>query len=234
MKIVVCGDWHLDWMTAGVERFDEVAAAVNQAINYAAQHADLFVFLGDLCDPESPRAWRACAFALERATALSIPSVWIPGNHDVVDDGHGTTTLSPLAAIEDDRIQVAEAPVVLTFGEVQVLCFPYVSRANLYDPEDVVRKMPATGGPVVMLSHLCLESAGQGSESAEMARGREMFLPAKALVERDLNVAVVLNGHYHQRQEVVEHGLKVQCAGSLAKLTRGERHNAPAFLVVEV
>jgi hypothetical protein len=238
MKIVCSGDWHLDAVTAGVERFDEVAAAVATVVEAAVQpDVDLFAFLGDLCNPESPRAWRAVRFGqwvvqqleLVHSNRTRVQSLWLVGNHDVVEDGCGSSTLLPLTAFIEE---VIDGPMKFDIAGVDVVGLPCTSRVAPYDPGEFVR---ANCGkrPLVVLSHLSLHAAQPGSESADMARGREVFLPARELQLLGVPVTV-LNGHYHKRQTVLEDGLEVQCVGSLARLTRGERDNSPAFLVVEV
>ena len=239
MKIVATGDWHLDRVTAGVERFDEICQSIEEVLAYVeGQRPDLFVFLGDLCNPDTARAWAASAASIRVAKFIAernVPQMWLVGNHDVADDGRGSSTLSPLAEAATNLAGciVAEVPQLVGYFDVGVLALPYVSRARLYDPVDVVAKLEVRHARHVVLSHPCLEAARQGSESAEMARGREMYLPAEKLKQR-LPGLVALNGHYHERQEVNEHGLMVHCAGSLARLDRGERGHVPAFLVVEV
>jgi DNA repair exonuclease SbcCD nuclease subunit len=235
VKIVVSGDWHLDHVTAGVERFDEVVAAMGRVFE-AAEQSDLFIFLGDLCNPESPRAWRAVEYAVRWAGMLHTQQLWLTGNHDIVEDGCRSSTLSPLDAALDhgQGTVVVRKPMSIGVGPVRILCFPFVSRSVDYDPADVVRKLPPCGFPTVVVSHLSLLAAQPGSESEEMARGRGVFLPAKELRVANLDIVATLNGHYHRRQVVQEDGLEVQCVGSLARLTRGERDNSPAFVVVEV
>ena len=42
MKIVVSSDWHLDWATAGLARFDDIAEAARVVVNAAIElEADL-------------------------------------------------------------------------------------------------------------------------------------------------------------------------------------------------
>jgi DNA repair exonuclease SbcCD nuclease subunit len=102
VKILATSDWHLDATTAGFDRFDDVSEAIEEAISVAvAERVDLFVFLGDLCDPDANRAPRCVAKAIDVAQRLRnkmIPSRWLVGNLDVIEDGSGTSTLAPLAA----------------------------------------------------------------------------------------------------------------------------------------
>jgi DNA repair exonuclease SbcCD nuclease subunit len=241
MRIIVCSDAHLDARTAGVERFDEIAESFRQAVWHAVEpvpHADLFVFCGDLCDPDDGRdVLRASAFAVEMATTLSanhVPSLWLAGNHDVVKDGQ-TTTLEPLLYLGDGNVQVAvREPLLLQRGEhVDVLALPYSPTA--YDAEEAVRRAEERAreheARLVIFSHLMLPGMHLGSESGEMARGKDRNFPLKALNALRDAPALVVSGHYHRAQRT-EDGIRV--VGALARLTFGEETNAPGFLVVEL
>lgn len=81
-RLVVSSDWHHDWATLGVSRGKEVEAAVEQVVRHAVDvNADAFLFLGDLCDPDSGgETFNAIAFAIRIALRLDkegIRSIWI-------------------------------------------------------------------------------------------------------------------------------------------------------------
>lgn len=233
--VVATGDWHMDWRTAGLSRFDDVRRGAEQAVDKAIElRADLFAFLGDLADPDSPAAWRAAAFAIEcwqRLDEHRIKSVWLTGNHDVLEDGSGTSVLEPL------RAAGAEVAALPTFhvGErlgLDVIALPYVARSHAYDPAEEIRKAAGWGQigrrPLV-LGHLMAEGISVGSETGDMARGRDVFLPLEQLAA-SYPEAIIVNGHYHLAQEF----RGVRFPGALARLTRGERDHDPQFLVLEV
>jgi DNA repair exonuclease SbcCD nuclease subunit len=232
-KLIVTSDWHLDWTTAGVDRFDELTAAVERIVVEAKEkEVDGFLFLGDLCDPDSPRAWRAVSFAIRVAHDLDssgIDALWLVGNHDVVEDGHGTSTLSPLRGA---GVRVVDTPCSTVLADHEVVALPFTPRSHAYDPAEFVlngRSEFVGPSPRLVLGHLCIEGIEPGSETKDMARGREVFLPLEE-IQRELPGALVFNGHYHRRQTFRE----VHVPGSLARLTRGERDNSPGYLMVEV
>lgn len=235
-KLIVSGDWHLDAVTAGVERFADVAAAAYAAVARAtelkAEGADVkFLFAGDLSDPEPPRCWRAVELATSIVMTLDandVDSFWITGNHDVLEDGHGSSTLRPLTPITS----VFDGPGFLPiFDGVWLVCLPYVPRTHAYSPAEFVASLPPAlsepGQKVVVLSHLMIEGIEPGSETSDFARGRDIFLPIAEIVER-FPEALMFNGHYHARQNF----RGVWLPGSLARLTRLEAANTPAFYEV--
>lgn len=238
MKILVSSDWHLDSVTAGVERFNDLKAAVWELYHFAkAERVDLFMFLGDLCDPDTSRAYRAMAFSIEVALTFAddgIPSIWITGNHDVIEDGHGSSTLLPLhKAVACRNVTVVDRPMpVVQHMPINLIALPYTPRSHNYDPEAYVRGLETkriTTEPTVIAAHLNIEGIGPGSETTDLPRGRDVFLPVAAIRERWPD-AIVLNGHYHKRQTF--NGVHIP--GSLERLTFGEEENEPGYLLVEV
>lgn len=212
----------------------------------AALDADLFVFLGDLSDPDTAGAFAAQAYACEVASRLAsagVPSCWIVGNHDTIEDGRGTSTLSAIAGFERGKvakslIRVFEQPAAELISNrviAQGLAFvalPYPNRALPYDPQAFASKLqaPPDGVPVLVAGHLWIHGAPEdGSESTDMQRGRGVYWPVAEL-RKQLPSALLVGGHYHKA------GLLggVQIAGSLERLTFGEEQHDPQFLILEV
>lgn len=242
MKLFVFSDVHLDWVTHGVLRFTDVAAAIRQVIKDAQVAADkkdvAVAFLGDHCNPDDVASvLRAVAFIQDMAielNAASIPSVWIAGNHDVLEDGSGITTLAPLMSLTWDSkmrfINVAEQPSVVYLHHVPFLALPFTAASHPYDPAEAIRQARASYGVRHFLSHLAFPGVQPGEETTEMPRGREVLFPVDLLREGDL----VLQGHYHRRQSLEVNGATVHIPGAIQRLTFGEEANEPAYLVVEV
>lgn len=240
MRAIVCSDLHADWSTAGYERAADVEAAVNETVQAAIDRkATHWLFLGDLCDPDRTRAHRSIELAVRTAVRLheaGIASRWLVGNHDVLEDGLGTSTLVALRALRDfegtpvdcrvyDRPQVEQVEPGLA-----IVALPYVARSHAYDPEAFVYGVPCSGSRVVVLGHLNIQGIEPGSETSEMPRGREVFLPLDAIGETYRDRALVMNGHYHKQQ--VFKGIHIP--GSLERLTFGElTYGPPAYLWVE-
>jgi DNA repair exonuclease SbcCD nuclease subunit len=237
VKILHCSDLHLDWRTVGVPRFDEVRAALHQTVEAAIREkVDLYACTGDIADPDNgPALLRSVEALIEVTVALSregIPSWWVAGNHDPIEDGSGDTTLSPLRAL-GGKVRVFEMPEVLRLAEVCFVALPYPPATNPYDPVEFVReaKKKLAGQKVVVLTHLQVEGAEIGEETTDMPRGRDVRFPIEEC-ERDW---VVLAGHYHKRQTIRRPGCPpIHVVGALARLAFGEQTNTPSYSIVEV
>lgn len=233
MKALVTSDWHLDWVTSGVERFADLEVAVTEVVDIACAEADVFLFLGDLCDPASNRAHRAVEFACwaaERLQVDGVPSWWMAGNHDVIEDGKCTTTLGPLRHVRGAT--VVDYPMIGSVGGARMCFLPFTPRSHTYDPEAFVYST-ATAYPqspvTAVLGHLNIEGIVPGSETHEMPRGRDVVFPLAAILAAWPG-ALMLNGHYHERQVYNQ----IHIPGSLERLTFGEEQNSPGFILLEV
>jgi DNA repair exonuclease SbcCD nuclease subunit len=244
MRAVVVSDLHLDHVSSGISRFEEVEAAVQRTVEVAIERdVDAWIFLGDAMDPDSGSCVFRCLDVLVRAVARlrrnSIRSILIAGNHDVISDGRSETTLSPLRSIDD--VDVVESPTLFNAGcrkrlDVDVLALPYAAPHREYDAARVVERETMGDSPLLVLSHLYVRGAQPGSEASELARGRDKWLPDEELARvAARRPTTVLNGHHHRAQRhVTPSGLQVRIVGSSAILTFGEQLNQPSFLVVEI
>lgn len=236
MKAVVTSDLHLDWTTHGVRRFGEISEALHRVADAAIEEgAGAFFFLGDLCDPDSGSCvFRVVETALNVAIKLQlrgIPSVWLAGNHDTIEDGSGDTSLSPLRALEvEGSVFVAERPRRIVLNETHVICLPFTATSHAYDVEKTLVELTEASptSRTVILSHLAVPGIEPGEETTEMPRGREVVLPVDVARAR---ARLILQGHYHRQQRTKD---GVWVAGSLARLTFCEERHEPGYLVVEV
>lgn len=234
MKALFTGDVHLDAITGGLERYDEISAGLDQTVETAhREKVDAYFFLGDLCDPDVDEALahRAIARSVEVAEQLGpIPSFWITGNHDVMEDGRGSHTLMALRAAGHN---VIDKPRTTTLGDLVVCFLPYPPLSHPYDPAEHVRSARfAQGKRVLIVGHMTeIDGIGLGSETTEMPRGRGIRFPLEAVAElRAVRPVTCVNGHFHSRNLTGP----VLTPGTLARLTHGEENNTPGFLVLEV
>lgn len=222
---------------------------------------DVIAVLGDYFDPgkmNGPELTaRLLMYAQKLSTAGARRILWIAGNHDVVETSGGFTTISALSTaiaggfcsghatewkgntkIDRDhaRHTVWEVPRVEDFGSYAVLGLPYQAR-SAYQPAlldmalDEAKVMSAEGIPVIVLGHMTVPGAVVGSESHEMARGRDVDIPLASLAE--IKPVLVANGHYHKAQTVKgPGGIHVVIPGSPARFTFGERHDTDKGFVV--
>lgn len=238
MKILFISDVHADARLFGVPRFDEMEVAMQDSVRVAVERrVDRYCFLGDLCDPDSGvSVFRCVELALRTAYALHrahIPSTWLAGNHDVIEDGSGETTLTPLRALAGGGmgVRVHEVPGWDQWGAgLSMLALPYTATSESYDPEAFVERtwQQAGGGKVIVLTHLGIEGVQPGEETKDMPRGRDVLYPADAVARRA--PLAQFAGHYHKRQ--VHKG--IQIVGAPARFAFGEKDNDPGFLVCEI
>jgi DNA repair exonuclease SbcCD nuclease subunit len=250
MKLFIVSDVHADASTSGVDRFSEIHDAIHfvadEAINEKERGQEvLFVFAGDLCDPDTTRSFRAIGLAIDIACLLSfarVPSLWIAGNHDVIENERGSTVLEPLRAVSEcvPRIKVVdrEDGICRHYNDrIAVIALPYVARANHYDPSEFIRDRCYGLGekegfkPPIVIGHLTVPSAERGSESDDFARGRDMIFPVAECRRRWGDRCILVNGHYHRKQ-ITKDGVHIP--GSLARLRHDEEHHEPGYLVIEV
>ncbi len=262
MKILQTSDWHLDHKTHGVSRFDELHRAVDATVMTALEEeVDLYAFTGDLCDPDAGgdavfECVEVAIWAASRLAGDGIPSVWISGNHDVIEDGRGRTTLAPLvgyAANTRGLVKVYESGMsdVLDLGSAQawgsrfceILALPYPSATKPYNMEEAFIRNHGVQSfkgaePRIILSHLAVPGVIPGEEVGEMARGRDVMYPIervlRGIADDDVTSAVMLQGHYHRQQSLNFGGVYMHIPGSLAQLTFTEEHYKSGYLIIEV
>lgn len=248
MKICLTSDWHIDATTAGKSRFDELPGYLSHLAE--AGPFDYLFHLGDVFDPGSrlgPLYTREIAKAA-RFIDLRVAdrSVWIAGNHDIIEIDEPCSTVSFLPSFDSRSIRFADYPRFIEFNQgpiLGVLCLPYVSRTyaktDLYSASldlafaEAKRWKARAPHPLVVIGHLTVPGAKMGSESYEMARGRDVDFPAHDV--RELEPTFVANGHYHEAQIVKLSGLDVIIPGSPHRFTFGERDDVDkGFTVIEL
>ncbi len=250
MKLVFSSDWHGDVITQGVDRYDEVEEGVMESVKHAiAINADVYFFGGDLCDPHTARAHRSVMLAHRVAYVLDaagIPSYWLVGNHDVIEDGSGGHTLmslgwSPGAVMPDPQWSLGWSPGAVmsdpqwfTVGThrdfINVVALPFTPTSRSYDPVEFIEGLEIDNdSPILVIGHLNLKGICAGSETLDMPRGREVFWPTDA-IKAKFPRAIMVGGHYHERQTY--DGVRI--IGSTARLTYGEGHHKVGYLELEI
>lgn len=254
-KIVISSDWHLDATTAGVERLGDFRFYLSELeaeMKCELNQPDYFFFLGDAFDPGQKLGPKYTALLVEASERLTDctrkGSVWVAGNHDVIEENTGHTTLSPLAEwrrqiTPDPNKWILEEPTAFELqadddARLAVLALPYVARAA-YDEEvldaafERAHFYKKNKYEIIVLSHLTVPGATLGSESKELARGRDVDFPFVRVA--DLEPILIAQGHYHEAQVVESHGLEILIPGSPYPLTFGEaRDENNGFTVVEL
>lgn len=236
-RVVVFSDIHPNKYTAGFPRYDDVAKTLGAVRDHVINtRPDVAVCLGDLCEPTDSQLLRCIQLAQWMANEFreaGIPSVWIAGNHDVLEDGHGTTSLDPLMFMPKTEVFATPGwcPIGKPGSSDVLVALPYPSASKPFDVLECARHMatkeiPSNATVRMVASHLMLEGIAPGSETEDMARGRDVFLPLDELVAL-FPRAVFTNGHYHSAQVYRD---RVHIPGAVARFTRGEAGNHPRLL----
>lgn len=238
MKFALSSDWHPDWQTLGVSRFDEIAKAARHSAKVAVEaEVSHYIFTGDLADPTAEGGmFEAINLAADIIVGLAnadITVIFIAGNHDVCTDGSGATTLTPLRHIErycPGQVYIVERPSIISMTEeFKLMCLPFTAPSHAYDPAVFASKCDEK---TIVAAHLTVPGIHPGSETTDMPRGREIVFPFKETKKAVMRI----NGHYHQRQnfDPRDGGPLIHIPGSLARLGFGEEDNNPAFSIIEV
>lgn len=235
MKLFVSSDWHVDHVTNGVHRFSEIMRAVDQIAQMAIEERSRgatvgFMFLGDLCDPDNGKdvavASKVVVGVASKLAAKDVSSFWLVGNHDVVEDGSGVTTLDALADFGSPLVTLAKMPGVYSFCGKRVLALPFTATSHRYTPSELVDRSAD-----LVVGHLTIPGMHPGEETTEMPRGRDVLFPID-----ETDGMFRMNGHYHCRQSFFPKGAvsPIEIPGSLARLTFGEEAQHKSFLVLEI
>ncbi len=240
-KILFISDLHGDAVTGGMKRFDDVFGFL---ADLDVDGIDDIIFCGDLADPDGVDV-HACvsAFAnrVDEWERTEQRVVWmIPGNHDVVEDGRGTTILD---SIEMFKHAVYTEPDVNHIGGINIAFLPYTARAKSYDPGDVVKSWAAQKLKIdLFVGHLDIENYGPGgSETTDMPRGREVFWPLDEIARCYPGVPCV-GGHYHKGDLIKFRAVnaagtaarqELYIVGAPARFTFGEETHTPSYLVLD-
>lgn len=230
MKGLIFSDVHGDASTAGMRRIDDIEQAYSNIVSLAVQHkVDKVFCLGDLADPD-------CGSILVRvldatfelvyklhASLTGIETIFVAGNHDVIEDGSGISTLHPLRHVA----RVHEKPGLQVIDGFTMAFLPYPSRTMMYDPVKVI-EIPR---PIDAVFGHCtaLRGVRSGSESSDLARGGDLNFPIDECIRS--GVDKMFNGHWHHQQTTSD---GVWIPGSLERLRFDEETNQPGILLFEL
>jgi DNA repair exonuclease SbcCD nuclease subunit len=247
-------DLHLDASTAGVSRFDEVIDSTDSFVDAVkTQRIETAVLMGDYFDPGKLNASKmvtALLGLIRRISFAGASRVFVmAGNHDVIESSEIWTTISPLREVygfSASRVFVDEVPKFHVIERARdagtksfgLLTLPFVARAAEAEAnarfDEAVQLAQRANFPVIVAGHRTIEGAQVGSESLEMARGRDSAFPVEAI--KSINPVAIFNGHYHRRQTIRIGGLTIHVPGSPVRFTFGEQSDGDpkGFAIFEV
>lgn len=235
---MITSDWHVDTYIAGVPLLDNFYKFRDIVVDVLRkENIDVFLFTGDAFDPGSRLDALYTATIIDTAYLFSnyvSESYWIAGNHDVVETRNVLTTLSPLKCARIKNTAVLEHPVRYFGRYFELIALPYVSRSAYNEDFYTVLEHKVKNMPLIVAGHMTVPGAMMGSESREMARGRDLDLPIDKIAK--LEPSLVVNGHYHNSQIIkAKNGLEILVPGSPFKMNFGETGDTQkGYTIVEL
>jgi DNA repair exonuclease SbcCD nuclease subunit len=230
MKIAILSDMHL-----GYERFyDNAYAQAREALEKAAESADMIIIPGDVFDKRSPkpeviaqainifrdlsrREWKASVSDFRsadgRKSFSSVPIIAIAGTHERTAEGkENALGLLGLAGL---LVDASEACVTVGKGEEKVCVFGLGGVAEERVKETLARlnPVPTKDAFNVFMFH---------QSTYELLPFSDAFIHNEDLPK---GFDLYVDGHIHSRQEMTVHGKKFLIPGStvLTQLKDGEQ-----------
>lgn len=215
-----------------MRRIDDVSKAFGEITGIAIERkVDAVFCLGDLGDPDAGsiliRLYDTILKMAMRLNMMHIDLFMVAGNHDVIEDGSGLTTLHPL---NQAGVRIFERPRLVDYRGCNIAFLPYPSRVTQYNPVDVVNSFADPKLKRVVMGHCtAVPGAKAGSESGDLARGGSFDFPLEACKAK--GVIFMANGHFHH-QQITPDGVHIP--GSVEKFRFDEEYNIPGIFIVTI
>lgn len=218
MKIVSCGDLHLDSILGGYDKSDDAKRALEFVVELTIGK-DLLVLLGDMFNTKapSPKAYAAFIEALEM---ISCPVVMLEGNHD-------NGAYLPFDKMNSEKgLKIIREPTFYEMENNKIGFCNYVRDGKKKAQDQVDNFFDEAGqGAKVVFSHLAVIGASM-STGSPMGEG-EVHIPKEVAKKAPYRV---INGHIHKAQTIGS----VVNPGSLVRVDFGEREDKKHVIVLEV
>jgi len=229
------------------------------AIDYAFNNKiDLVLFAGDAYksrDP-SPTYVREFSKRIYKLASGGIPTVLIPGNHDLPSITRKASALDIFKALEIKNVYVSRKPEVIKISlkdqEIQVATLPWFTPRMLLDLEEQKKKSTEDlyqllntkiiqiienlakqtdpQIPAVFLGHISVAGALFGSEQ-KITISKDIAIPLYPLTKSAWQYAAL--GHIHKYQILNENPLVIY-SGSIDRIDFGEEKEDKGFVEVEI
>ena len=219
MKIIACGDAHLDSIVGGYDKHDDIKRALDFVVDLA-RGKDLLVFLGDMFDSKKPSP-RAYATMFEALELVSCPVVMLEGNHD-------NGAYLPFEKIKFEfGVKIIKEPIFFDMEGNKIGFINYVRDNNEEKAQEQVDNFfdEANRGAKIVFSHLGVIGAAMSSGST-MIDG-EVHIPKEVVQKASYRV---INGHIHKAQTKGS----VEISGSIVRVDFGEKDDEKHVLILEV
>lgn len=239
VRLVITADNHLSAYFAKMtpqqleERRKALREGFRQTVDFALEHADIFLQAGDLFDMPDPRHAEVL-FVIQQLGRLKekgIPVYMIGGTHDTPKASDRITPQRILEAIGYAYLFIKKSEIQshrLTIGGQEVVIGGLSTNHSLPYGEDPLREMifPEPGDWNILLLHY-------GVQGHYPPQARDLVVNLATLDEmNDVNLYCV--GHNHTPEDFVLGNKRVIIPGATEKLDFGERENKTGFYYVEL
>lgn len=271
VKILHFADAHIDAATGGkrdaasgfsIRTLDFLKAFDTIVDTAIAEKVDLVLFAGDAYRDAAPsptfqREWDR---RMMRLSAARIPTLMIPGNHDITPASTKANALQEFASLDIPYLHLAgEKPKLWRPEEldnvlIQVITVPWITRSKLVLKAVAAETTPEAvlGGledslqdwigalldetdpafPTVILAHYSVFGA-QFPNQQMVTLGSEITLPVELL--KDPRVTYSALGHIHLFQDLNRGNQPpVVYPGSIERVNFGEAREKKGFIVAEL
>lgn len=227
MKFAFIADIHLSrYSTDKVEdvtNLPERLHSINSCLNHVAEYClenkiNNIIIGGDIFHGKSviySLAQNLFLKFIRRYTSKGLQFTVLDGNHDL--SGKGEDVVSALYTLKDlNNVQWVEHGKPFYKKDDDVLMVPYS-----HNVAEIVKQ----GTAKILISHF-------GLNEGQLSSGLSIIsdLALKDLREK---YKLVLLGHYHKPQEIIESNFKLYYVGSLIQLDWGEKNEQKRFLIVD-
>lgn len=271
VRILHFADVHIDMVTSGkrdaasgfaIRTLDYLKAFDTIVDRAISERVDLVLFAGDayrdaIPSPTFQREWDR---RMMRLSAAKIPTLMIPGNHDITPTSTKADALQEFASFNIPYLHLGgERPKLwrpedLDGVPIQVITIPWISRSKLVlgaheaneSQADQAAKLevsliqwiePLLAGadpslPLVVMAHYSVSGASFPNQQM-ITLGAEVTLPLKLL--RDERITYTALGHIHKFQDLNEGNQPpVVYSGSIERVNFGESGEQKGFILAEL
>lgn len=248
----------LDPQTGLHTRLLDFLHALDQFVDYAIAHLDAVVIAGDLFKSRDPNPTQQDLLArrLLRLSDAGLPTVIVPGNHDVPAAEGKAIAVQLFDTLRVPNLYVLRKPDLLTLqtphGLLQVAGIPWFPRSRLLKREEArgepIEALHRRMGewvaqliddlaqrlqpriPSMLVTHFTVDGAKVGSERSIML-GDDVVLPRSVVARPEFDYVAL--GHIHRHQVLNEHP-PVVYSGSLERIDFGEVAEQKGFVHVSL
>jgi exonuclease SbcD len=249
----------LDPNTGLSSRIGDYLSSLDCVVDHALENdVHLVLFAGDAyktCDP-TPTLQREFAIRIGCLARAGVPTVLLPGNHDVPNARGRANSVAIFGTLGVDNVYVPNEPATLRLetkaGPIQIVALPWLGRSLLTSLDehknksiDEIRETilekaenivmgeietldPAV--PAIFLAHASVFGATFSSEQRTML-GQDLVLPSSLYTHSAFDYVAL--GHVHKYQ-VLNDVPPVVYSGSLERIDFGEEKEQKGFVVAEV